>query len=314
MRALKSVLVTAGSLKRGSTGLPEETVLIRAMRESNIPKFLSEDARLFDAIVCDLFPGTDLPEQVCEGGGALAVQGGAGGAHFKNVSCGDCGPYLLCLPCLLCGSHVLQTYSWIPTTCSRERTAHTPLVTRTAQRGVARRTGGGVRRAGPAAGAALRVQGHPAVGHLPRALRSHAGEGSRTCHLPRIPQCHPSMPPPPDVHFLPATAWPMPTVSMCVHVCQALFDPVALATAGGPSGRRQDLHLPHPGRGHHAPEWRHHLPSRHLRSQLLPWWRRRPQRPGHCRLQLPSQVRRKPRRHGWRRRRRRWWWRRRAPK
>eukprot|EP00198_Chlamydomonas_reinhardtii_P006936 XP_001696272.1 dynein heavy chain 3 [Chlamydomonas reinhardtii] len=63
MRALKSVLVTAGSLKRGSTGLPEETVLIRAMRESNIPKFLSEDARLFDAIVCDLFPGTDLPEQ-----------------------------------------------------------------------------------------------------------------------------------------------------------------------------------------------------------------------------------------------------------
>ncbi len=42
MRALKSVLVTAGSLKRSCPDVAEELVLIRAMRESNVPKFLSE--------------------------------------------------------------------------------------------------------------------------------------------------------------------------------------------------------------------------------------------------------------------------------
>ncbi|CAG9464970.1 unnamed protein product [Pedinophyceae sp. YPF-701] len=63
MRALKSVLVLAGALKRASPDLNEDIVLIRAMRDSNIPKFLSADARLFGAIIQDLFPGVDIPEQ-----------------------------------------------------------------------------------------------------------------------------------------------------------------------------------------------------------------------------------------------------------
>ncbi len=45
MRALKSVLVMAGSLKRANPDLSEDIVLIRAMRDSNIPKFLSEVGR-----------------------------------------------------------------------------------------------------------------------------------------------------------------------------------------------------------------------------------------------------------------------------
>ena len=63
MRALKSVLVMAGSLKRASPELSEDIVLIRAMSDSNIPKFLSDDARLFSAIVQDLFPGVQIPDQ-----------------------------------------------------------------------------------------------------------------------------------------------------------------------------------------------------------------------------------------------------------
>lgn len=47
MRALKSVLVMAGSLKRENADKPEDAVLIRALRDSNLPKFLSQDAVLF---------------------------------------------------------------------------------------------------------------------------------------------------------------------------------------------------------------------------------------------------------------------------
>ena len=57
MRALKSVLVMAGGSKRRSPDLSEDIILIRAMRDSNISKLLADDAKLFDAIIGDLFPG-----------------------------------------------------------------------------------------------------------------------------------------------------------------------------------------------------------------------------------------------------------------
>jgi dynein heavy chain len=56
MRAVKSVLVMAGGLKRANPNMQENDVLIKAMRDSNIPKFLADDLPLFNALVQDLFP------------------------------------------------------------------------------------------------------------------------------------------------------------------------------------------------------------------------------------------------------------------
>ena len=39
LRALKSVLVMAGGLKRQYGGMPEDLVLMRCLRDSNMPKF-----------------------------------------------------------------------------------------------------------------------------------------------------------------------------------------------------------------------------------------------------------------------------------
>ncbi|XP_045894233.1 dynein axonemal heavy chain 6-like [Micropterus dolomieu] len=62
MRAVKSVLVMAGSLKRDNPHLSEDVVLIRALRDSNLPKFLVDDAVLFGGILSDLFPGVCIPK------------------------------------------------------------------------------------------------------------------------------------------------------------------------------------------------------------------------------------------------------------
>lgn len=51
MRAVKSVLVMAGALKRANPDINEDAVLIRAMRDANVPKFLKDDLPLFAAII-----------------------------------------------------------------------------------------------------------------------------------------------------------------------------------------------------------------------------------------------------------------------
>ena len=61
LRALKSVLVLAGSLKRDNQDLSEEEVLFRALRDMNMPKFVFEDVPLFQGLLADLFPGLNVP-------------------------------------------------------------------------------------------------------------------------------------------------------------------------------------------------------------------------------------------------------------
>ncbi|XP_035826580.1 dynein heavy chain 6, axonemal [Aplysia californica] len=61
MRAVKSVLVMAGSLKRQNPDKSEDVVLIRALRDSNLPKFLTNDARLFQ--VCERERERERPSQ-----------------------------------------------------------------------------------------------------------------------------------------------------------------------------------------------------------------------------------------------------------
>jgi len=62
MRAVKSVLVMAGTLKRANPALNEDAVFIRAMRDSNVPKFLKDDLPLFAAIIQDLFPTVEITD------------------------------------------------------------------------------------------------------------------------------------------------------------------------------------------------------------------------------------------------------------
>ncbi|CAD2215824.1 Dynein heavy chain, N-terminal region 2/Hydrolytic ATP binding site of dynein motor region/AAA domain (dynein-related subfamily), putative [Angomonas deanei] len=60
MRAVKSILVMAGSLKRQNPDEGEDLLLIRAMRDANVPKFLRDDTILFMALVKDLFPTVQI--------------------------------------------------------------------------------------------------------------------------------------------------------------------------------------------------------------------------------------------------------------
>ncbi|CAM9153876.1 unnamed protein product [Ectocarpus fasciculatus] len=64
MRAVKSVLVVAGKLKRAEPDLPEDSLLMRALRDFNTPKIVHSDEAVFFGLLNDLFPSINPPRLV----------------------------------------------------------------------------------------------------------------------------------------------------------------------------------------------------------------------------------------------------------
>ena len=67
LRSMKAVLSSAGTLKRNHLDWGEDVILMKAMKDLNMPKFIKDDSILFEGLLKDLFP--DLEQDVPEKGG-----------------------------------------------------------------------------------------------------------------------------------------------------------------------------------------------------------------------------------------------------
>jgi dynein heavy chain len=61
LRAVKSVLRQAGGLKRKSPDDSEFTILMKALRDFNLPKIVEEDRKIFLDLINDFFPNLNPP-------------------------------------------------------------------------------------------------------------------------------------------------------------------------------------------------------------------------------------------------------------
>ena len=59
MRAVKSIILASGALRKEAPDQDEDITVLRAISVCNIPKFVEEDVGQFNGIISDLFPGTD---------------------------------------------------------------------------------------------------------------------------------------------------------------------------------------------------------------------------------------------------------------
>ncbi|KAJ0395717.1 hypothetical protein P43SY_006365 [Pythium insidiosum] len=66
LRAVKSVLVVAGAFKRSEPKLSEHEILMRALRDFNLPKIVEQDLLVFNGLLGDLFPSLNPPRKVDE--------------------------------------------------------------------------------------------------------------------------------------------------------------------------------------------------------------------------------------------------------
>ncbi|KAE9123159.1 Dynein alpha chain, flagellar outer arm [Phytophthora fragariae] len=66
LRAVKSVLVVAGSFKRAEPKLSEQEILMRSLRDFNLPKIVKQDLLVFNGLLSDLFPDMNLPRKIDE--------------------------------------------------------------------------------------------------------------------------------------------------------------------------------------------------------------------------------------------------------
>ncbi len=60
LRAVKSVLRQAGGLKREEPNVPEQNILMRALRDFNLPKIVTYDRMIFLGLIRDLFQGIEV--------------------------------------------------------------------------------------------------------------------------------------------------------------------------------------------------------------------------------------------------------------
>jgi hypothetical protein len=102
LRAVKSVLYVAGGFKRADPNMPEQALLMRALRDFNIPKIVQEDEVVFFGLLSDLFPGLNPPRKVwhaaCDAAATAATLGGCLGrrcprrARVESLPVTEAGP------------------------------------------------------------------------------------------------------------------------------------------------------------------------------------------------------------------------------